>query len=71
MRITDQAIKTALKDGGHIRRSWWSEGNYLYLQFGCIYTSHGQHLSLNLAHIEAEDWEVVGVVKERLNQSLC
>lgn len=64
MRITDQAIKTALKDGGRIRRSWWSDDSYIYLNCGCIYAQDGNHVRLTFAHIEAEDWEVVGAVKK-------
>lgn len=58
MKLTDQEIKTALKEGGRIRRSWWTENNYIYLHCGCIYAQGGNHVRLTFAHIEAEDWEI-------------
>lgn len=58
MKLTDQEIITALKEGGRIRLSWWKEDRYIYLHDGYLCNEDGQEVKLYFPYIDSSDWEV-------------
>lgn len=58
MKLTDQEIITALKQGKRIRLSWWRENRYIYLHDNYLYDEDGREVKLYFPYINYDDWEV-------------